>query len=430
MKVPSLPRLLAAPTLSCWVVIGALGCKDTDESESGTGIHEPSPNASILPSPLASTRPLPLSDAGPTTAVGDAGDADASDASAPPSPPSYFALDRPLLPESLPVTEAPGVRLEAQFMWQPRSAGGRGDSKGRFPLRIDLSSIGRMRIIIESDQMPLGEDAELRARFDHYGHVLVWPNKTDYRVVGPGTLRALFEELRADVAPLEEAQIQRQQGGKVLGLPVHEDTVQTAMGTLVMEQAQVGGLGNSGALLCRFLSELVLAKPDNSACRDDWVPLKAEYGWVDEGRFGFLVTSMVRKPDLKTRGFLTPPAKSSYRRRQLPERPPLPWISEDRLAHIEPGAKHRPPPSAPQLRTAERGLVITNRFETPRYVLINGDIAAWLGPGATVHFKGLRPGGYALLARDFLGIEPEEPLALNAPGRQTIGLPTDAAEGD
>src|SRR5688572_11518936 len=153
---------------------------------------EPSPNASILPSPLASARPLPLKDGGASSGPDDAGlvDASLSDATTPPSPPSYFDSQHALEPEVLPVTEAPGARLEAQINWQPRSAGGRGDPRGKFALRIELSSLGRMRLVISSDRMALAENTELRARLDRYGHVLVWPERTGYRVVLPGTLRA------------------------------------------------------------------------------------------------------------------------------------------------------------------------------------------------------------------------------------------------
>jgi hypothetical protein len=177
-----------------------------------------------------------------------------------------------------------------------------------------------MRLVIESDRMPLPQRTELRARLDRYGHVLVWPDDGGYRVVAPGTLRAIFEELRADVSPLQAAKTERAGGGKLLGLPVNVDTIQTAMGTLVLEQAQIGDLGESGILLCRLLSELVLAAPDNAACRRDWVPLKAEFGWADAGRFGFLVSGLERVTDLKTNDFLMPPEKGSFRDRQLPDK--------------------------------------------------------------------------------------------------------------
>src|SRR5688572_14377725 len=176
-------ELLAACTLCA--------CQDAP-AETEPANTEPSPNASILPSPLASTRPLPLKDAGASSAPDDTGPGDAgvTDAATPPVVPSYFDSHAVLDSEVLPVAVAPGARLEAQFNWQPRSAGGRGDPRGRFALRIELSSLGRMRLVITSDRMPLAENTELRARLDRYGHVLVWPGGPGYRVVAPGTLRA------------------------------------------------------------------------------------------------------------------------------------------------------------------------------------------------------------------------------------------------
>lgn len=416
----ALRRASAVALLAC-----ALSACQDEPRDTEPVSSEPSPNASILPSPLASTRPLPLKDAGaPAPASEDAAVGDAATDVASP-PPTYLETSRDLEVEALEATEVPGARLEAHFTWQPRSTG-RGDPRSKFPIRIDLSSVGRMRLVIESDRMPLPKHTELRARLDRYGHVLVWPDDGGYRVVAPGTLRSVFEELRADVSPLQAAKTQRTGGGRLLGLPVNVDTIQTAMGTLVLEQAQVGDLGESGVLLCRMLSELVLATPDNAACRRDWVPLKAEFGWVESGRFGFLVNSLERVVDLKTNDFLMPPEKGGFRNRQLPDKPPTPWLDEAGQHRLEPGARVRPTPAdipADATPLPTKGLVLVNHHETPRYILINGDLSAWLAPGAELALNGLRPGSYNVVARDFLGIEPEHPLVLNVPGRRWLGTP-------
>lgn len=402
-------------------------CQD-EVADTAPVSSEPSPNASILPSPLASTQPLPLKDAGAPEAQGRDGASDKlSDAStdvvAP--PPSYFETNTALGAEVLEASEVPGARLEAHFTWQPRSTG-RGDPRSKFALRIELSSLGRMRLVVESDRMPLPKSTELRARLDRFGHVLVWPDDGGYRVVAPGTLRAIFEELRADVSPLQVAKTQRTGGGKLLGLPVNVDTIQTAMGTLVLEQAQVGDLGESGVLLCRLLSELVLATPDNSACRRDWVPLKAEFGWVENGRFGFLVSTLERVTDLKTGDLLIPPQKGEFRERQLPDKPPNIWLDPASQRRLDPGKRMRPTPGDIPPDAAPppaKGLVLANHHETPRYILISGELAAWLAPGAELALTGLRPGSYNVVARDFLGIEAEQALVLNVPGRRWLGTP-------
>lgn len=416
--------------VSALVVATALwGCHDDAPDDREPTTDEPSPNASILPSPLASARPLPLKDAGvpapPPSQDAGSGDA-ATDAAAPTPPPSYLETSRDLEVEPLEASEVPGARLEAQLSWQPRSFG-RSDPRGRFALRIDLSAIGRMRLVIESDRMPLPQRTELRARLDRYGHVLVWPDDGGYRVVAPGTLRAIFEELRADVSPLQAAKTERAGGGKLLGLPVNVDTIQTSMGTLVLEQAQVGDLGESGILLCRLLSELVLAEPDNAACRRDWVPLKAEFGWADAGRFGFIVSGLERVTDLKTNDFLMPPEKGGFRNRQLPDKPPKVWLDEADQRRLDPGAKVRATPDDTpddSVPPPTRGLVLVNQHETPRYVLVNGEVSAWVAPGAELVLRGLRPGSYNILERDFLGLEAEHSLVVNVPGRRWLGTPT------
>jgi hypothetical protein len=407
----------AVPRFRSSILCLWLACACKPEPEPDPSTQEPSPNASILPSPLASQRPLPLTDASPASHA-DAFDAGDSDAAEPPTP-VYFDTEKALDLDTLPLSEAPGALFEGHFAWEPRSAGGRGDPRGRFPVRIEFSALGRMRMVIESERMPLPEGSELRARFDRYGHVFVWPELTGYRVLAPGTLRAIFEELRADVSPLQEASTESTPGGKVLGLPVRQDTVKTSMGTLVMEQAQIGGLNGAGLLLCRLLSELVLAKPDNNACRGDWTPLKAEFGWAEADRFGFLVSAIERKQDLRTKGLSSPPEEVPFRRRELPPPPPVPWMTEPELARLEPGPKNKA--GVEPRGTPARDLVIANAYESPRYVMLNGEFVAWLGPGAQVHLSGLRPGAYNLVSRDFLGLEPELRANPNVPGRQQLG---------
>ena len=43
-----------------------------------------------------------------------------------------------------------------------------------------------------SSVFPLPLGTELRARQDRYGHLLVWKGGTEYRVLPPGTLRAML----------------------------------------------------------------------------------------------------------------------------------------------------------------------------------------------------------------------------------------------
>src|SRR5215468_1142298 len=180
-----------------------------------------SPNASILPAPLA-TEPPDLFEGG--AAVEDGGGRPTPlDPPLSSSRPSSFDAGAPL-PESMrpgaPVPadipfqrDSPGVSLDAVFRWRdipspPRAPevsaeGLREAQKLTAPsLKIDLSEGGRMRAELTGAAFPLAAHTELRARSDHYGNLVVWPDGRGYRVIPPGALRTVLGERRMDVTPL------------------------------------------------------------------------------------------------------------------------------------------------------------------------------------------------------------------------------------
>ncbi|HYP89990.1 MAG TPA: hypothetical protein VEQ59_17595, partial [Polyangiaceae bacterium] len=291
--------------LACAFLLGALqlGCEEPHRSEpaGAPSANEPSPNASVLPAPLAA--------AGPKITPRDAGHtpADVPSAPGPPEPPRPIR-DDDKLPLEGELRPAPGVSLEARFRWleppPPRSPEGNNDALGRgrdktsFDLSIDVSSLGRLRIAFRSRSFPFPPGTELRAREDRYGHALIWPGGGLYTTLPPGTLRASLAEVRVDVVPLAEPMPLVGGVGTLLALPTQKQKLETSVGKLELEQAQLPAAGGGGALLCRFLLELLAVAPDSSACHTESLPLRAEYSWASGARFDFEVSKLVRRTEL------------------------------------------------------------------------------------------------------------------------------------
>lgn len=405
---------------------GPLGaCRDA-EPASG---DEPSPNASILPSPLASQRPSPLADAG-KPGVGELIDGGTPDAQAPVQP-EYFDLDGPPPPDAPAPRDSPALTAKAAFSWVPRPPGTGASRPGLFPVEIEFASHGRMRLTLDSEFMPLPRGTEFRSRVDRYGHVLVWPGQATYRVLAPGTVRALFEERRADVGPLLDATIEERGKGRFLGVATHKEEVKNPMATLMLEQARLAGVGNAGQLLCRFLLELVLAKPDSPACLADHLPLRAEYTWENGGQLTFAVSLVTEKVEIQLGQFLTPPRRATFSHRELPPPRELLLVSESEVAAMSPDPKAKPLDS-PRAKEASKappknGLLLENRLDSPRFLLVNDEFIAWMPPGSKLHLKQLKAGAYSLISRDFLGVEALERWAQKVPGQHVLGAQDEAA---
>ncbi len=407
------------------LLVGLLAgaCKESDEP---SGSDEPSPNASILPSPLVSQRPLPLVDAGkPTSGEVDGG---APDAQAPISP-VYFSLEGPLGADVAAPRDSLALNAKASFSWVPRPPGSGASRPGSFPVSVGFAPHGRMRLVLESEHMALPSDTEFRSRIDRYGHILVWPQQTDYRVLAPGTIRGLLQERRADMGPLLDGSFEDRGKGRLLGVATRKDAVQGPMGSLLLEQARLAGVGSAGQLLCRFLLELVLVKPDAVVCLADHLPLKAEYTWENGGQLTFSVSLVTEKAELSPADFMTPPRRATFRRGELPPaRPPL-LVSESELAGLSPDPKAKPHerPNDEDLpgKAKVRGLRLDNAFESPRFLLVNDQLVAYMSPHQGLSLERLKPGAYSLALRDFLGTETVERWAQKVPGRRVVGAEDD-----
>lgn len=392
----------------------------------------PSPNASILPAPLASASELspPQRDGGVALAAQSA--ARVLLEAAPPEP-RALREDVALARDGWTTKDNSGLTLEAEWRWPDVQPAPGADAspeaykaardKTSFRSKIDLAPAGRMRLLLSSGSFPLPTNTELRARSDSLGHILVWPDGSKYRVLPPGTLRAMFSERRTDVTPLVAPRVRAQDSGNLLGHPTIKRSISTPTGELLLELASVPGAGAAGDLLCRLLLELIAAAPDVPVCEDGGIPLRAEFKWPGGGSFAFDATGLLRRQDLATGDLYFPPAAAQFTR-ELPPQASGVLLSQTDLAELRrravPG-KEPSPPGAPG-----EGLLLVNRTDALRYVLLDGVPIAWVRPQREQYVLGPRAGRYVLGFRDFLGQSSEPGKPISVPARAVLGSDSDA----
>ena len=426
MPRPSRASFRAGAALACAgsLALAALfGCEQRHNDPPGiTSASEPSPNASVLPTPLV---------AGPTKAVArDAGHAQ-SDASADagvPEPPRPL-LESDALPAESELRAATGLVLEARLRWldapPPRSPEGNPEALGKarernaFEVGIELSSLGRLRIKLASKAFPFPSGTELRARDDRFGHILVWPGAEAYTPLPPGTLRATLAERRVDVTPLSEPSVALGGSDSMLGVATQKQRLETSIGRLELEQAVAPAAGVAGALFCRLLVELLAVGPESTACRPEWVPLRANYTWASGERFELEATKLTKRPELAVDGLSVPPSGAGSRQGELPGPPFVALIDERDLADFH--SRALPPPVKPEPGAPKLGLVFQNHGDSPLYLLVEGVPVVWLRADAEWLVSGLKPGRYTVQARNFFGAETTPPRLLELPARFTVG---------
>ncbi len=415
---------LWAATLALAVTAGCREKKTVEAKE-----DQPSPNASILPAPITSggQPSKPKVDAGRGGIPADSAGRLIIPEAAPPVP-TVLIDNRALEADPITQREGPGVTLQAVFRWHdvpPPVAGPEvaeaGLKKAReltqLRVTIDLAPIGRMRFAFSSAAFPVPKNAELRASEQHYGHVLVWPDGHAYRVLVPGTLRALFGERRADATPMAAGTVRPAGKSGLLGLDTKKSRVKSESGALMLEQARIAGIGTSGRLLCRLLLELIAVEPMNGVCSDS-TPLRAEVKTSDGGKLGFEVKSLVRRHDLPYGLLLVPPSGTLVKPGELPPPAAGVLLTRGQLAEFrsKPAPAGKPLPDAPG-----EGLIAVNQTDTLRYVLIDGVPVAWVRPRSEQFLIGTQPGRYNIAWRDFYGASTEPVRAVNLPARVAIG---------
>lgn len=400
-----------------------LGCESRrPEPAPAASANEPSPNASVLPAPLApgATKAAPRDVAHPTP--------DPSSSVGVPEPPRPIREDDALPPESE-LRAAPGLSLEARLRWldplPARSPEGNADALARardktgFELSIDLSSLGRMRIGFASRGLPFQPGADLRARDDRFGHVLLWPGLDSYTPLPPGTLRAALAETRVDATLLSEPVVAAAGSGNLIGIATQRQRLENGLGRVELEQAVAPAAGSAGALLCRFALELIGVGPESSACRPEWVPLRAEYTWASGARFELEVTKLTRRAELPIDGLAVPPSSAAPRRGELPVPPFIALLEERELGELH--SRALPPPEKPDPNAPKLGLAFQNRSDVPRFLLVDGVPVVWLRADAEWLVTGLKTGRYTVQTRDFFGAEASPPKLVELPARLNVG---------
>lgn len=437
-----LSKAAVAALLGMGVAVALAACEASNGLRGG---GEPdaaaSPNASIYPAPLATEAPDLDAAAPDATVQGIPADSSGRllvpDATAP--PPVPFRPEADLPAESLGSKDLAGVSLEGAWRWRdvpqpPRapevSADGIKEAQKLTALgwAADLAESGRMRFAHASRALPLPAQSEIRARFDRWGSLVMWPGASAYRIVPPGALRTVLGERRVDVMPLSIGSSHVAGAGKRLGFGTRRVELTSSLGMLRLELGKVPEAGDGGALLCRMLVDIAGIDPRSSVCVSGEVPLSATYTWQESGGIGFEVTSLVKRTDLAPNDLLVPPPGAKQERLGLPIAPGGVFLTREELAAFRsaPLARPtRPEPSAPG-----EGFLAVNGSDLLLYLLVDGVPVVAVPPLAERYVLGPPRGRYSMQWRTFLGDRILAPEVRELPARIVYGATPDAGAPD
>ena len=288
-------------------------------------------------------------------------------------------------------------------------------------LAIEVSQT-RARFVLSSGFV-LPQGTELRARLDRYGHLLLWPGESTYRIVQPGALRALLGERRLDVAPLSAVEIRPVgEGGRRVGMRTRRIEVATRAAKAAMEVATVRDAGDGGVLVCRMLLDLMSGVQSPPACGADDIPLHAEIRWTTRGALTFDVTALARRADLVAQDLAAPPASLGFTNAPPPAAPADTLIHKSEIAAFRTAAVEAPPAAArdAQVPPPENGLLLVNSSDELRVVWLDGALIAWVAPGERLALPTMQHGRYALQWRTFLGDSWEAADLIVVPGTSEV----------
>lgn len=408
--------LQLATALAC----AALSCTPKSQpAEQAEDASNRSPNATIVPAPLASA-----------TATGEASSRPARQVAVPADSRgrSLFAdggapVPQPMVPgqalaaDVLPGREAQGVTLSAEWIWTnvpapphtPETSLPGIEAARKLTRRlwtIDVTEYGRMRAAFDSVAFTLPKYCELRARYDRFGHLLVWPNGEAYRVIPPGALRALLDERRIDVTPLmPERAKSGPSAGPRFGFPTTRMVLATATGKLQIDQAHVVNVGLGGPLLCRLLIELISTDPGAATCAQNMIPVRAEYTWPDGGTLQFEVLTLNLRNDFPPGTVSVPPSSGTFTATGLPPTASGIFLTREQIAALRLRPIESPHPRTDlEARGAPgEGFVAVNSTDALRFVLIDGVPMGWVPPHEQQYVIGTTRGRYLVQWRSFLG---------------------------
>lgn len=426
--------LLAAPMLAG----GLGGCPAVDAGTTGSpplggATDSPVPPSSVL---RDSAQPVPQ----PTGPQGMLLDSSGRLVSLDPGPPPPTAIraDRPLQAEAPAFEEQAGVTVELEFKMRglPRApkvpeaeAAGIARAQRLTALTgtVDLFATGRMRWLVTSRAMPLPFNSELRAKYDRYGHVVLWPGHQKYRVLPAGSLRSALDEGRVDAMPIVTGTVTKGAAGKRLGEATRAIAIETPVGKVHLELASLPEASLGGPLLCRALVELVGVDPATPECKSGEVVLAAKIDFFSSagapaGGIDLEVGSLTRRVDMPPADASCPPAGADFEATGLPDSPEGvllgPADLKDLRAKEDPKAESGP--NAPS-----EGIIVENLIDRRAYVVLDGALLALVPPppGSTRYILGMQRGRYTIEWRTFFGeiIEPAREVVL--PGRFTSAPP-------
>jgi len=328
--------------------------------------------------------------------------------------------DSPGLKDSL------GVTLEAEWKpgdWPPLPNNSPIDrerlveihNKTKWLLRIDLVASGRMRIALASRGHAFEKGTEIRSRVDLLGHLLVWPEENQYRIIPTGAMRALFEEGLPDVGPALATNAKTAGNAHWLDWETERTSVTNSLGHATLDQTTTTNAGVAGRLLCRWLIEFISADPASSVCQNDLVPVRAQFVFTGGGKAEFVVTQLTKKQEFTPSSIGVPPPGALLNSRDLPR------ASAASNALL---TEHRNRSATRVMNTGSTvlaGIVAVNHTLGLRALVVDGILAAWLLPGEERSMPEVLPGTYSVSWRDFLGNSVEAPKTVTLPARVAVG---------
>lgn len=415
-------------------VLGVFGCdNESANSQPEAGVTNPLSSTSDLPSPNAKILPEPLKEAEPNGAF-DSGEVKTDAFAVEPEPrpvPVPWTLRKSLEPDEMRRGVASGLRLEARFAWPQvaRTVQQGGELIDTWPLlqiellRESARREARQRWRLASSVFPFPEGTELRTRADRLGHLVVWPDARSYRVVRPGALRSLFADRRVDRVPFVESVSKRLEPGKWKERVTEVVSLETALGTAVLETVEQTDLPSAATLLCQTLLELGRIRAQAELCPLGRLPVHFEMNFEGGGQLVFEVTALQALSNLNVEGFRAPPLLPIFKLGELPPSEPLlleepvrskvfPFEAKSQKLVADPAFKPEPTeaplPGAPPVEAPpvpqriKNEVTVTNREDRPILLLVNRVPLRWLAPGEKETLF-VKPEGARFSARDFFG---------------------------
>ena len=297
---------------------------------------------------------------------------------------------------------------------------------------------GRLRIALQGPSL-LPEGTELRARADLVGSLAVHRASSSYRPLPPGSLRNFLGEGRFDVSPLLSFESTELGEGQRLGVKVRKVAVRTAVGSVTVELARVGDADPTGAapqkpidvgpMLCRLLSDFVLAPASALWCAADELPLYVDVRWAsNRGGVVLDAKTLPRRAEVSATELLVPPKDAQYQLRAWQPFMSRALLQDGELGQLRTGAE-RIPLEVSQVvggRPAEPvpdGLLLLNHRTQPYWLTLDGVLVAWVGAGSSLLLRGLQPGRYQAQWSTALDDAREAPEPVTVPGRAEVGIP-------